>query len=898
MATAAAPSSITTCFAIPSRLVSTRLSILAPTSSSTDLTPSTLRTGYLNFLKYYHNTLIGEAPRGDVNAGDYTVESNYNNNLQIAADNITSIGVNCRGNHNYKPSDFVDFEGRDLRLAAGSGAIDVGIVLPGINDGYSGAAPDAGALEYGQRMWKVGHDFSDPPNPEFGWVPLPGTNLFGDGQFSQPPTGWIETGTPVWFSGNAWNTGGTGLSRIGGRCIQLNPGDGIRRIFTQLKPNTWYTVASETRLVDQRIDAEQFGDSQGEIASASHRGEDYVSGLAEGDWLRYDNIDFGAAGKYDLLELTYTRPPGTTPGSDAATLEVRSGSPTGQLLGEFEYNPNVIDSWYASRIHIPALSGKHSIYLLGKGEGAATLRLATLRLLNTNIPPDNKLTIRVRNSGVSDVTTRVGEAFWRLGYESFTFRTGPGATSAELFIQNDGLYDAYLDRFALYEKEPLAVDAAATGTPVQSSAVPGSNAAMTIDGDDSSVAVTDDAAGNWWQVDLGGHRNLYGIKLTAPTSQPSLLSNFRLSVWDTEPHNGDHALWQCDYLTNSALSAGETLIIKATERATDGVTELQDTHGRFVRVESLGTGALGLAEVEVLIYDENDLVESDGIVRRDTGLWQVTFAQIINIGALTLLNVDDASYGELSNFQVSVWDRDPGDGGRVLWQRDCFPTGSVDRAGRFAIRCDEIDADGVTRLGSVLGRTVRVQINGRNNVGNGRLSLADATVYNMTVAPPVSNIAPSGKVTQSSNLYVNSGLAQVAINNIILPRGDFTSTRPETNAWWQMGLKQISRIEQIVLFNRTDAAARIGNFQVSVWDGPPQNGGSELWARDYSYAKGDLPAGGSLTINGSTRSDSQRLDEVRDARFVRVQLLGRNILSLAEVQVWGASRMAQDVCDM
>ena len=336
-----------------------------------DLTPSTLRTGYLNFLKYYHNTLIGEAPRGDVNAGDYTVESNYNNNLQIAADNITSIGVNCRGNHNYKPSDFVDFEGRDLRLAAGSGAIDVGIVLPGINDGYSGAAPDAGALEYGQRMWKVGHDFSDPPNPEFGWVPLPGTNLFGDGQFSQPPTGWIETGTPVWFSGNAWNTGGTGLSRIGGRCIQLNPGDGIRRIFTQLKPNTWYTVASETRLVDQRIDAEQFGDSQGEIASASHRGEDYVSGLAEGDWLRYDNIDFGAAGKYDLLELTYTRPPGTTPGSDAATLEVRSGSPTGQLLGEFEYNPNVIDSWYASRIHIPALSGKHSIYLLGKGEGAA-----------------------------------------------------------------------------------------------------------------------------------------------------------------------------------------------------------------------------------------------------------------------------------------------------------------------------------------------------------------------------------------------------------------------------------------------------------------------------------------------------------------------------------------------
>ncbi len=37
----------------------------------------------------------------------------------------------------------------DLRLAAGSAALDAGVVLPGINDGFAGAGPDLGAYEMG-----------------------------------------------------------------------------------------------------------------------------------------------------------------------------------------------------------------------------------------------------------------------------------------------------------------------------------------------------------------------------------------------------------------------------------------------------------------------------------------------------------------------------------------------------------------------------------------------------------------------------------------------------------------------------------------------------------------------------------------------------------------------------
>ena len=43
-------------------------------------------------------------------------------------------------------------DGNDLRLRKGSAAIDAGVVLPNINDDYSGKAPDLGAYEYGSPI--------------------------------------------------------------------------------------------------------------------------------------------------------------------------------------------------------------------------------------------------------------------------------------------------------------------------------------------------------------------------------------------------------------------------------------------------------------------------------------------------------------------------------------------------------------------------------------------------------------------------------------------------------------------------------------------------------------------------------------------------------------------------
>ena len=73
---------------------------------------------------------------------------------------------------------------RDGYPVAGSSAIDAGVVIAGITDGYQGKAPDLGAYESGKPRWTAGADWSDPDAP-----PPPEKNL----QFTPPgPT----TGKP------------------------------------------------------------------------------------------------------------------------------------------------------------------------------------------------------------------------------------------------------------------------------------------------------------------------------------------------------------------------------------------------------------------------------------------------------------------------------------------------------------------------------------------------------------------------------------------------------------------------------------------------------------------------------------------------------------------------------
>jgi len=751
--------------------------------------PIPLDTIGIDFRQVYHNTVIGPPPNGFLDARR-AIQTRHNNNLQVSLDDMAAIGVDMRGNALYSPADFVDFINHDFRLAGGSSAIDVGIVLPGINDGangsssYTGAAPDAGALELGESMWPVGHDFTNKPNPLFNWFFIPGMNLNDDSNFSQGLGDWsAAAGTPVAADFNSWNLKGeplfpdsnnslTGFFRT--KSVELNPGEGIQRTFTGLKPGTTYTVGVEARIIQEVVRrGDQFDGSAGTISTGDYRGQYFASGLSSGEWIRFDNINFGDAGQYDQIEILQSRD-AQFDSVAGATVRIHLDSPGGTLLATFD-KPLDEWYWYRQRLELPAVSGVHSIYVSVGGANAQNMAISAVRLLQESVPVGDKLTVTASSPGTPAVARQIGASVWRDTYEIFSFQSGSGADSATINISNGGRVNGYVDRVFLAE-------------------------------------------GN-------------------------------LIPWDPE---------------NIAFTDGI-----ATQSSTDGPSRAE------------------------LAIDESSATASI-TQNQSNSWWQVTFPQVFGIGRIELQNVSSASCANLGNFTVSIWAGDPDSGGTLLWSKAFFTAGGhVYKGGTLRISGDEIGADGLTRLGNAIGNVVRLHLNGFNHNGNGVLSLAKVRVMESDLAPARNNLALAGTAVQSSDHYVSYRLATDAINGRMIPQADFTHTADDSQAWWQVDLRQASPIHQIVLVNREDSASRLTNFRVSVWDGDPTAGGTELWGKTYNYSSsappistGSIGPGGVLQINGGTTSGGVRLDQVSGGRFVRVQLNGANFLSLGEVQVW------------
>jgi len=130
------------------------------------------------------------------------------------------------------------------------------------------------------------------------------------------------------------------------------------------------------------------------------------------------------------------------------------------------------------------------------------------------------------------------------------------------------------------------------------------------------------------------------------------------------------------------------------------------------------------------------------------------------------------------------------------------------------------------------------------------------------------NIALDGIAQQSSTDY--SGDASRAIDSNTDGRysnSSVTHTNNESNAWWEVELEEISQIDQVVIFNRTDSCctSRLADFSVSVLD----ENDDVVWTQFYTESPSP-----DLTIDLNTRG-----------KKVKINLNGR--LSLAEVQVYG-----------
>ncbi len=169
------------------------------------------------------------------------------------------------------------------------------------------------------------------------------------------------------------------------------------------------------------------------------------------------------------------------------------------------------------------------------------------------------------------------------------------------------------------------------------------------------------------------------------------------------------------------------------------------------------------------------------------------------------------------------------------------------------------------------------------------LELTDATVtrtQEIEVVPL--NVAFKKPAEQSSTF--NDAVASRAVDgntNGAWAGGSITHTDEKEAAnknqpWWQVDLEENFSIEQIELWNRTDECckSRLTDFYVFVSDHPFNNESlkevlerEDVWQYHYSG-----------TVNKSAKVDVNKA-----GRYVRIQLKGTNVLSLAEVMVFARS---------
>ncbi len=133
------------------------------------------------------------------------------------------------------------------------------------------------------------------------------------------------------------------------------------------------------------------------------------------------------------------------------------------------------------------------------------------------------------------------------------------------------------------------------------------------------------------------------------------------------------------------------------------------------------------------------------------------------------------------------------------------------------------------------------------------------------------NVARTGTASQSSLAY-RGDPARAIDGNTSGRYGDnsVTHTQPTSAPWWRVDLGEAHRVDRVTLWNRTDCcSSRLSNFHV-----------------DYLDAKGNVIA--SQNYPGQAGPTTEIALAARGVHAVRVQLNGQNVLSLAEVQVWGA----------
>lgn len=170
-----------------------------------------------------------------------------------------------------------------------------------------------------------------------------------------------------------------------------------------------------------------------------------------------------------------------------------------------------------------------------------------------------------------------------------------------------------------------------------------------------------------------------------------------------------------------------------------------------------------------------------------------------------------------------------------------------------------------------------VTVRGKNTAYNDEQPEAYPTVFSWSKS---ANLALGKAAQQSSDNYASpNGVAAKAVDgnrDPVYANGSVTHTRLDAQAWWQVDLEQVSYINKVRLWNSDNVPSRLSNLYVLVSNEPFST--TNLWQTISQ------PAVESYYFAGTVGKPTE-IDIERTGRYVRVQLVGSNYLSLAEVEV-------------
>ncbi|WP_168123802.1 LamG-like jellyroll fold domain-containing protein [Paenibacillus sp. HB172176] len=221
-------------------------------------------------------------------------------------------------------------------LPNGAAAIDQGISIEGVTDGYVGNAPDFGAYEYGGSDWTAGHDFENPPSPVYAPSNVEFMNRVSDSSFEEGNlTKWtVQNGsnTSVNTSTNWWSNA-YAKSRLGGSSLKLGNGLGgeVTQTVAGLTAGRTYRAAVWVR-VDDGETAELAVDGFGGSALSVSQG------YTENTWKRLELIfTAGSTNTSAVLHVKKTSAGNKNVYFDDAGLQ--------QLMAFEEFEDGVANNW-------------------------------------------------------------------------------------------------------------------------------------------------------------------------------------------------------------------------------------------------------------------------------------------------------------------------------------------------------------------------------------------------------------------------------------------------------------------------------------------------------------------------------------------------------------------------